>query len=315
MSTGVMVVNGSGRIVLTNNSLRQLLPYVGSSDTLENAIVNDARNSSLYDLIIDSVVSRNSLKSEVVEYVTDDGKNYYDVRSRYEDDEENLIVSVTDITNEVTYRKRCRDATIVSAGIITFIALWNILYAVWQKYLIACIAPHTMTVILITIGCFVSWAFLRSTDLKLSEMGLEIRGKGKAIGINAAITFILILIMTLIKIIFVKDYEKLFDLSVFRQLSTMYYPVTVFVQEVLSRGIMHQSLERVFTAKRSSLLAIVVSSFAFAGLHIHLGLMFMLGAGLLLCVFGFIYNKQRSIWALCIPHYFLCIAAEMLGFM
>lgn len=314
LSAGVMVVNRSGQITLMNDSLRQLLPYVDDTQPLSAAIEYDGQNSAFYDVIVDSVLSKNCLKNSVVEYIVDGKKLYYDVRSRFSEEEESVILSVNDITNEVSYRKACKDATLVSAVIISFLAVWNLLYVVLQRFL-PMVDAHSMTLIIMGLGCFVAWFLIKKTDLSLKDMGFEFKGKWKAILLNASVTALIIVLMTLYKVFFVKDYEKLFDFSALKTVSTMYYPLTVIIQEVLSRGIMHLSLERVFKTKHGSVLAILVSSLTFAALHIQLGLMYMLGAGALLCLFGFIYKKQRSIWALCIPHYFLCIAASLLGFL
>lgn len=314
MATGVLVADKTGQITLMNGAVSRLFPLLGSCKSLTQAIEIDSENSDFYDLIIDSAMHRNNLEAKVLEYNADGEKKYYDVHSTYIEDEESVIVSVVDVTKEVLYGRRAHDGTVVAAGIISFMALWNIIYAVWKKYFPG-FGEHMMTIVLIALGCVISYLLLRLTDLKQKDMGLEIREKKKEILFSAAVTAGILAFMVLLKFLFFRKNGQMFDFSVFRQVSTMYYPLTVFVQEILSRGIMHNALEKVFTSKNSSHLAILVSSLAFAGLHIHLGLMFMLGAGLLLCVFGFIYEKQRSIWALCIPHYCLCVAAQILGFM
>ena len=42
------------------------------------------------------------------------------------------------------------------------------------------------------------------------------------------------------------------------------------------------------------------------------GLGFMIGSFLLLSVFGVIYERQKTIWGLCIPHYFLGLSLKLI---
>ena len=52
----------------------------------------------------------------------------------------------------------------------------------------------------------------------------------------------------------------------------------------------------------------------FVALHVAYGPIYMLGAFALLFIFGFIYNKQRTIFGLCIPHFVLGQMIAILGF-
>ena len=62
----------------------------------------------------------------------------------------------------------------------------------------------------------------------------------------------------------------------------------------------------------TDVVAIIISSLYFGALHLHKGLAFMIGATLLLSVFGFIYSRQGTIWGLCIPHYFLGLSLTVI---
>ena len=50
----------------------------------------------------------------------------------------------------------------------------------------------------------------------------------------------------------------------------------------------------------------------FSALHIHLGLGFMAGSFLLLSVFGILYERQKTIWGLCIPHFLLGLSLKLI---
>lgn len=149
-------------------------------------------------------------------------------------------------------------------------------------------------------------------------MGFEFKGKGKAILTDALFTAGLMVVLILIKLVLVftgtMETEKpFFDFSVYLLRENMYYPVTVFFQETLSRGFLHNTINGVFVGKHKNFVAILVSSALFSAVHIHKGLAFMIAAALLLSIFGVIYNKQKSIWGLCIPHYFLSMTCTVLG--
>ena len=92
----------------------------------------------------------------------------------------------------------------------------------------------------------------------------------------------------------------------------IFYPLTVILQEFLARGVMQESLRRIFTGKRAEFLAILVSALVFGVLHIAYGFPFMMAASLLLGVMGVLYRKQGNIWGLCIIHYVLGEVATFL---
>ena len=51
----------------------------------------------------------------------------------------------------------------------------------------------------------------------------------------------------------------------------------------------------------------------FAALHLHYSPFFMIGAAVLLGVFGVVYRRQRSIWGLVLVHFTFGMSAAMLG--
>lgn len=97
-------------------------------------------------------------------------------------------------------------------------------------------------------------------------------------------------------------------------LSDVFYPLTVLLQEFLDRGAMQANLKRIFVGRYASALSIVVSSLIFGVLHISYGLPFMLGAALLLGVLGVLYEKQGNLWGLAIVHYVLGEVVTFLRF-
>ena len=91
-----------------------------------------------------------------------------------------------------------------------------------------------------------------------------------------------------------------------------FYAVSVVWQEFIARAVLYEGLSKIM--KRSRALPLIISSLYFGAVHVHLGLVYMLGAVALLSLFGLIYIKQRSIWGVCVPHYVLGLALLILGF-
>ena len=93
------------------------------------------------------------------------------------------------------------------------------------------------------------------------------------------------------------------------------YPLTVVLQEFLARGVMQESLNRIFIGRHAAAVSILVSALVFGVLHIAYGLPYMVGASLLLGVLGILYHKQGNIWGLCIIHYVLGEMATFLRYL
>ena len=98
--------------------------------------------------------------------------------------------------------------------------------------------------------------------------------------------------------------EPLFYWNVLRPIDLLYIP-NVVLQEFLVRGVTQGSIERILPENYSPAVSIIVSSLFFGSIHIHKGIVYMVGAALLLAFFGALYKKQKTIWGLCIPHLFL----------
>ena len=62
----------------------------------------------------------------------------------------------------------------------------------------------------------------------------------------------------------------------------------------------------------STALTVIIASLVFGAVHIHKGIVYMVGAALLLSFFGILYSKQKTIWGLCIPHLVLSWSLRIL---
>ena len=161
----------------------------------------------------------------------------------------------------------------------------------------------------------------------IEESGLKTTGVKKHIVTDTILTVVSVAIMCIIKLLLIKLVPSFsfynppgvfFDFSKYTILEKIEYGICVISQEYLSRSLVYECVKRMVstekTAKYADEIAIVVSSLYFAALHIYLGVTYMIGAFILLSIFGIIYKKQKSIWGLCIPHFVLGMMIEILGF-
>ena len=72
------------------------------------------------------------------------------------------------------------------------------------------------------------------------------------------------------------------------------------------------SLERILPDSYPPAVANIIASLVFGAVHIHKGIVYMVGAALLLSFFGILYSKQKTIWGLCIPHLVLSWSLRIL---
>ena len=104
----------------------------------------------------------------------------------------------------------------------------------------------------------------------------------------------------------------------FTILDHLEYMFVVFIQEFVSRGLAYECVRSLFLTRfdenKANGIAVIISSWYFAALHVAYGPTYMIGAFVLLSLFGLLYNKQRTIFGLCIPHFVLGQMIAILGF-
>ena len=102
-----------------------------------------------------------------------------------------------------------------------------------------------------------------------------------------------------------------FDIRAFG-IRQIIYIFTAGVQEFLARSVIQGNLRRIMVGRHTAAAAIVISSMSFATLHIHLGLIFMLGAAVLAGLEGILYEKQQSIFGVWIVHWAFGVTGTLL---
>ena len=282
-------------------------------------------NDALLEFLVKATAEKNASQRGDILFRREDGRS---VRLNtscicLEDDEDgqdrSYAIHFDDITEIDILRRKRRESSAVFIGTMTAVSLWIYAVALWehtgQK-----VSPELMTQFIHAISLIMFFYIRHYTHFSFEEMGLKIKGIGKAIKVDCLLTAIFTAVLFAIKLVILRVSPSLFpEGAPFWDWSRMNwsdvtYPLTVVLQEFLSRGVIHENLRRIFVGKYSEAAAIVVSSLLFGALHIHRGFMYMLAATALLSIFGILYRKQNSIWGLCIPHFVLGEVVWYLGF-
>ncbi|MBQ5350120.1 MAG: PAS domain S-box protein [Oscillospiraceae bacterium] len=224
-----------------------------------------------------------------------------------------------DITEIDTLRRKRRESSAVFIGTMTGVSVWMYIVALW-RLTGETLSQEIMTQFIHLIALIMFFYIRHYTHFTYEEMGLKIKGIGKAVKTDCLFTVIFAAALFGVKFILMRTSPGFFPAGApfwdWGRLnwSDIAYPVTVVLQEFLSRGVIHENLRRIFVGRHSEGAAIIVSSLIFGALHIHRGFMYMLAATALLSIFGVLYRRQNSIWGLCIPHFVLGEIVWYLGF-
>ena len=224
-----------------------------------------------------------------------------------------------DITEIDTLRRKRRESSAVFIGTMTGVSVWMYIVALW-RLTGETLSQEIMTQFIHLIALIMFFYIRHYTHFTYEEMGLKIKGIGKAVKTDCLFTVIFAAALFGVKFILMRTSPGFFPAGApfwdWGRLnwSDIAYPVTVVLQEFLSRGVIHENLRRIFVGRHSEGAAIIVSSLIFGALHIHRGFMYMLAATALLSIFGILYRRQNSIWGLCIPHFVLGEIVWYLGF-
>lgn len=86
----------------------------------------------------------------------------------------------------------------------------------------------------------------------------------------------------------------------------IFYPITCLIQEILIRNFFQSNIKKMFKAhKHCALISIVITSLFFGLCHFAYGTRYMVAATIYIFLFGFLYEKQDTIWGVTFSHFFL----------
>ena len=322
---GIITFDRGGIIRYINPAASLILGLTENAVGKRYRDVFDRENDALLSFLVKSTAEKNTSQRGDILFRREDGSS---VRLNtscicLQDDgdaqERTFAVHFEDITEIDTLRRKRRESSAVFIGTMTAVSVWIYVVALWQMTGQK-VSQEIMTQFIHAISLVMFFYIRHYTHFSFEEMGLKIRGIAGAIKTDCLLTAVFAAVLFGIKLLllrvspgFFAEGAPFWDWSK-ANWSDFIYPLTVVMQEFLSRGVIHENLRRIFVGKYSETMAIVVSSLLFGALHIHRGFMYMLAATALLAVFGILYRRQNSIWGLCIPHFVLGEVVWFLGF-
>ena len=320
---GIITIDREGTIRYINPAASMILGLSGNAVGKRYRDVFSKENGALLEFLVKSTKEKNTSQRGDILFLRDDGSevrlNTSCICLQHDEnpDERSFAIHFEDITEIDILRRKRRESSAVFIGTMTAVSVWIYFVALWQMTGQK-ISQELMTQFIHAISLVMFFYIRRATHFTFEEMGFKIKGISRALKIDCLLTAVFAVMLVGIKLIvrktspgFFEEGAPFWDWSRLNW-SDVIYPLTVVLQEFLSRGVIHENLRRIFVGKYSETMAIIVSSLLFGALHIHRGFIYMLAATVLLAIFGILYRKQNSIWGLCIPHFVL---GEMIWFL
>lgn len=330
---GIIILDNNGTISNINPKAKHILniadDYIGKK--YADLIADDKNNNDeFYQMVVDAVFDKKIIHKKRIKYNTgNDKKTLYIASSILKDANDNqigAILSFDDVSVEEQLKFKVDTSALMFIILVALLSIWMFACAIF----INDIDPISSTLF----GRFIMYLPIVFTPLAVNvcgftkeDLGLKTKGIKKYVKLDIALTISSVILMCLIKLLIIELYpsfefytvnNQFFDFSKYTLLERIEYGICVIAQEYLSRGLVYECIKRIVTTddnkNYADYIAIIVSSLYFAALHIYLGVTYMIGAFILLSIFGIIYRKQRSIWGLCIPHFILGMMIEILGF-
>ena len=326
ISDGVMVITDR-RVSYMNESAEKMLNVTGDRSNYMLMIGNDfEQNEAFHQLVIDAIYDKEHTHTGDVTYQKSDGSLIYlQVKTSFllgENKERlGIVVVFSDITAIQLSRKKDKEVSVIFAGCVAYICTWVILTVILQTLEVPIFHDiNFMSALQYLMSVPIVLYFCRNSSLTWKDMGLSTKNlrpiltKGLILGIAA------LAVMVVIKIVmlhfnpgFFRPDRPFFDLETLNW-TFIYYPLTVVYQEFMARGIMQNSLQRIFKGEHSEALAIIFTALTFSTVHVHRGWVYVLGAAIMVLAFGTVYARHKTIWGVCIPHLVMGVAVALLGF-
>ena len=322
---GIITFDRGGIIRYINPSASLILGLTENAAGKRYRDVFSKDNSALLEFLVKATEEKNASHRGDIVFRREDGStvrlNTSCICLQDDDDPRGTSYAIhfDDITEIDILRRKRRESSAVFIGTMTAVSVWIYIVAFWQLTGQK-VSQELMTQFIHAISLVMFFYIRHYTHFSFEEMGLKIKGIGRAVRIDCLLTAVGTALLFGLKLLIMRVSPDFFTAGApFWDWSRMNwsdftYPLTAVLQEFLSRGVIHENLRRIFVGKYSEAAAIIVSSLLFGALHIHRGFMYMLAATALLSIFGMLYRRQNSIWGLCIPHFVLGEVVWYLGF-
>ena len=236
------------------------------------------------------------------------------------DDEFSLqsLGSMTAVSlSNMIYSELIKDSSKTFSAFLFAYCCWMIVYAVWQ-YFGQPVSTDVMTHGVEVLGFLMFFYILGKTSLTWKDLGIKPEKPRQTVRTGVLIAVCAAAFLCAAKAVFrlfspqaFGPEYPFFDIRAFG-VRQIIYILTAGVQEFLARSVIQGNLRRIMVGRHVPAAAIVISSLSFATLHIHLGLVFMLGAAVLAGLEGILYEKQQSIFGVWIVHWAFGVTATLL---
>lgn len=327
LSDGIMVVDTSGTVVHVNPAAAALL---GMTEDLQGrkyaSLMAGDREENLpfHQMLIDAVENKEALHRRNVDYIRPDGgRSVLEVTSSWSEDgneRPEVILTMSDRSEEQRHRKKMIDASVCYNYILCVVCLWVFVTAIWN-FLGQPVSTSVLSKTISVVTLLLMIPAKLHADFTWKDFGLNFNRVGRNILVDSVIGVGALGLLCLVKLVLMKklpgffpDGRPFFDFGKYTMLDHLLYLVEVACQELVTRGIVHEVLRHLMQNRYKEVTSILVSSLIFGAMHIHVGLVYMLGAALLLGALGLLYRRQGNIWGLCIPHFILGSALGILDF-
>jgi len=330
VTDGIITISHDGTILQINPAATILLGLNKdiTGRKYSEIMMSDALpgNDSFHQMIVDSISEPGLIQRKAVPYIRNDNtSSMLEVTSTALLDEESrqisgVILTFADRSHECSLKHKIEDSAVLFTFFICVLCLWIFVVKIWEA-LGKPISTDIMSKAMV-FGLFIMVVVARQKlNFSIREAGLSLKNASKPILTDCAISVGLLLLLVVAKLVIMKVRPGFFDPAKpfviwdkYPAIEYLTYFLSALIQEIGVRGFTHESLRRILPQKHVAVSAIVLSSFMFGALHLHLNLTYMFGAAILLSSMGVIYNKQRNVWGLTIIHYVLGMAIGLLDF-
>lgn len=320
LQNGVMVLGGKGRIRYANPTMRNFLelediPLVSVAELMAHNTRQE--NDMFFECILDAVYNKTQHNETKLTYTTQTGKQYYfHMTASFLSGEENCVV-ITLADETLPEVKKKYDTTLVLVSAIMMLCVCNLATGIYQ-YMHMSFPKEIVSRLAELLALALFFVALRCTNFSLRDIGIKPVNLCRELRETAIIGVLFFSALVVLKWLllqlgigpFLLD-APFFDWNRPGSFYIQYIFISIF-QEFLIHCVLQENLNRVLTVKNGKTWALVISSFIFMSLHLHLQLIYMLGSGILKLTFGILYNRHRSIIGLSFLHYEFGIIAKIL---
>ncbi len=332
MEEAVFVIEyDGGSITYVNERCEKLLGFgCGIGDGKPQKYVDlmsrdgDSRNDDFHQMILDSVYDIHNVHRRNVSFYKDGKRMTLNLRTSFLRDEDGgepigIVAVIEDVTEISKLQRKKKNSNIVFA---LFVALLCLIIFMVQGVtdFNAPITKPQITIIIEVMALVFMLILMKTTHLNIKDMGFRKDNLKPTLISCAVIVPVLFALLTGFKLVLTRLSPGFFppETPFFASLPIseyITYLFTAFIQELIARGVVQSSLNRVFDGKNGQTVALIISALAFGTIHLYYGFLFMLMASALVGVLGIMFNKQKNIWGVTLIHYALGMAAGVLGFL